>query len=412
MHSSLLLLPALFMFSSLSSSSGSDIAGLWDAQISCPGGAIKFGLELKQTDTEWQAFLVNGKERIRVPTVNIASKQIKLGIEHYDSKLILTHQDGRLTGKWSKRRGIDEWLEMEVTATVHQAALAATSTEPFAGRWEVKFASSDDTAVGVFAKQDDRVAGTFLTTTGDYRFLDGTVEDGMLQLSCFDGGHAFLFKATAMDDGTLSGDFWSANTWHEKWTAKRNNEASLPDSFQQTTAQASAAADALKFPDLDGTATSINDPKFAGKARIVYVFGSWCPNCHDAAAYFSMLQKQYHGKGLSILGLAFELTGDFERDSKQVRTYVKRHNVEYPILIAGLSDKKEASKKLPVLDRVRSYPTTIFMDRNNQIRAIHTGFSGPATGSDYEQLQQKFESIIEELLADGGKGSSEKIDYQ
>ena len=401
MRSSPIVFLAFLMLNNLQSGMGSEIAGRWDAQIACPGGAIKFGLELQKTESDWQAFLLNGKERIRVPTVNVTSKQVVLGIDHYDSKLILELGNGRLQGTWTKRRGIDKWLEMDVVATPHQAVPATGSTQPFAGRWEVKFESSDDMAVGVFATHDNRIHGTFLTTTGDYRFLDGTVEGDKLQLSCFDGGHAFLFHASALQDGTLSGDFWSANTWHETWTASRNNNASLPDSFQQTTAMLDANADELKFPDLYGVPTSINDKKFAGKARIVYVFGSWCPNCHDAAAYFSTLQQRYQGKGLSILGLAFELTGDFDRDAGQVRTYVKRHNVGYPILIAGLSDKAEASKQLPVLDQVRSYPTTIFMDRNNQIQAIHTGFSGPATGADYQQLQTKFESIIEELLANG-----------
>lgn len=390
----------MFVFGNLSSCYGDDLHGLWDAEIVSPGGPIKFGLELKKKESDWQAYLINGIERIQVPTVNVQASEVLLGIDHYDSKLQLKLAEGKLHGTWTKRRGIDEWLKMEVLATPHQTAPKSESTKPYVGRWEVKFDGSDDLAVGVFADRNHRVEGTFLTTTGDYRFLDGTVEGDKLSLSCFDGGHAFLFHATAANDGQLSGDFWSSSTWHEKWSATRNPTATLPDSFKQTTAPRHADADALMFPDLNGVVTSINDPKFQGKARIVYVFGSWCPNCHDAAEWFSALQKRYQGEGLSILGLAFELTGDFDRDSAQVRTYVKRHQVTYPILIAGLSDKKEASKKLPVLDRVRSYPTTIFLDRNNRIKAIHTGFSGPATGAAYDELREKFETLIKELLAE------------
>ncbi|MCR9200526.1 MAG: TlpA family protein disulfide reductase [Planctomycetaceae bacterium] len=389
-----------------------DVMGDWDMRIACPGGDIRFGLQLQQAistsptaTVSWNAFLVNGVERIAVPQVSVNEDVITLNITHYDSVVTLRRQPDAtdaLVGQWKKRRGADEWQQMTVHArrpeTAQQTATAAS--QPFLGRWSVKFEKSDDLAVAVFRHVDDHVEGTFLTTTGDYRFLSGDVRDGVLRLSCFDGGHAFLFHARQSDDGRLQGDFWSASTWHERWTATADAQAKLPDSFEQTVAVAGVDADALKFPGLDGVARSINDPQFAGKARIIYVFGSWCPNCHDAAAYFSQLQTRFGDQGLSILGLAFELTGDFERDRQQVQRYAKRHRTGYPILIAGLSDKAKASKRLPILDRVRSYPTTIFLDRDNHIRAVHTGFSGPATGGEYDRLRERFELLITELLED------------
>ena len=154
----------------------------------------------------------------------------------------------------------------------------------------------------------------------------------------------------------------------------------------------------LSFPDLDGNPTRLDDPKFAGKIRIIYVFGSWCPNCHDAAEYFASLEKKYGDKGLSILGLAFEMTGDFKRDSEQVKKYLARHGSSYPVLIAGLSDKAKASKSLPILDKVRSYPTTIFLDAKGNVKAIHTGFTGPATGESFTQLKEQFEKLITEEI--------------
>lgn len=379
------------------------IEGVWDARIECPGGDIRFGLELGLRKNRLTGFLVNGSERIPIPKVSFQDNTLILDIDHYDSRIEMKLVDGALDGEWTKRRGLDKWSTLKLSASPNTANGKLQSAKPFVGRWQVGFSSSDDPAVAVFTVDGDRVAGTFLTTTGDYRFLDGGVRNGKLELSCFDGGHAFLFRAEMTKDGSLAGDFWSSNTWHETWTAKKNPKASLPDSFTQTISPDGSNANSLRFPDLQGELTSINDPKFAGKARIIYVFGSWCPNCHDAAAYFAELQDKYGKQGLSILGLAFELTGEFERDVKQVQIYSKRHGVSYPVLIAGLSDKKEASKALPILDRVRSYPTTIFMDRNNQIRAVHTGFSGPATGNEYDELKSKFETIIEGLLMNGEK---------
>ena len=117
-----------------------------------------------------------------------------------------------------------------------------------------------------------------------------------------------------------------------------------------------------------------------------------------ADTFRSALEEKY-GDDLSILGLAFEVTGDFERDVIQVKRYLKRHNVSYPVLVAGLSDKKLASKSVPFLDKVRSYPTTIFVNSKQEVISIHTGFSGPATGKEYESLKRKFDELIDSMIA-------------
>jgi thiol-disulfide isomerase/thioredoxin len=387
-------------------SQAQELAGQWRMSILCPGGGIEFGLEINRTDGQWSACLLNGPERIEVPSVELKEEKIELVIDHYDSRLVLDYdkRGETLKGNWRKRRGKQEWVEMQVSGSrvaekpVTKASKNAQQ-ESFTGRWAVQFSSSNDPAVGIIKKNGDRLLGTFLTTTGDYRFLDGTSKNGELQLSCFDGAHAFLFKAKLTDDGSLKGDFWSSSTWHETWTATRNDQASLPDDFKQTKIRSAVKLDSMQFKDLNGKLTTLDDARFSGQARIIYEFGSWCPNCHDAAAYFSELEKKYSGKGLSIVGLAFELTGDFERDAGQVRKYLKRHGSTYPVLVAGIADKAAASKKIPLLDRVRSYPTTIFLDSENNVKAVHTGFTGPATGEAYQKLRSRFESIIDEMLA-------------
>jgi thiol-disulfide isomerase/thioredoxin len=154
------------------------------------------------------------------------------------------------------------------------------------------------------------------------------------------------------------------------------------------------------FPDLDGAPRSLADPEFAGRARIVQVFGSWCPNCNDEGRYLAGLLERYGDRGLSVLGLAFELTGDFDRDAKQVRRYLARNGVDYPVLIAGTANKRGATRAFPALDFVRSYPTTIFLRQDGSVRAVHSGFSGPATGAEHLHLRAEFEGLIEELLAE------------
>ncbi|MEM7456852.1 MAG: TlpA disulfide reductase family protein [Planctomycetota bacterium] len=382
-----------------------DMAGVWQASLVIPSDTdeqlvVSFGLELTQSGSDWRGTVFNGEERIEIPSVTKEVDEYEINFTHYDSVITFDYdsEQDELRGNWKKRRGLDRWAEMEFFA-VRQAVQGTEDPSPFAGRWAVDFESSSDPAVGIFsaAENGTGVRGTFMTTTGDYRFLAGRVDNGRMELCCFDGAHAFRFEATATDDGKLEGHFWSSDSWHETWTAERNEDAVLPDAFEQTSATGRELGDYL-YRDLDGYLTSINDSKFAGKVRLIYVFGSWCPNCHDAAVYFSELEEKYGERGLSILGLAFEHSGNRERDAKQVRLYLERNNASYPVLLAGSSDKAEASRAFSLIDRVRSYPTTLFIDDAGKIQAIHTGFTGPATGEAYDELKSKFEELIESML--------------
>ncbi len=383
--------------------------GSWHAWFDSPGGAMPFGLKFKLQRGSWQAWIINGPERIPVPVVTVADGKVTIGIDYYDSSITATMSEGgkRLDGKWRKKAKGEDWNELDFHATAGKQPrfpidLDAVSADPAVsidGAWRVKFEKSEQPALGMFQAKPDHIAtGTFLTTTGDYRFLAGTFDGRHLNLSCFDGAHAFLFKAEVTPEGKLSGDFWSRDTWHETWTAGRSSSFSLPDPFALTKPTGKVSFADIEFPDADGVKHVLDGEAFKGKARIIEIFGTWCPNCHDATNYLVQLDKRYRDRGLSIVALAFELTGDFKRDARLVKTYAERHEVTYPILIAGMADKDQVAKAFPFIDKLRSYPTTIFLDATGEIKAIHTGFSGPATGVVYLNQRAKFESIIESLL--------------
>jgi len=74
--------------------------------------------------------------------------------------------------------------------------------------------------------------------------------------------------------------------------------------------------------------------------------------------------------------------------------------VEYPVLFAGTNDRTSAAKSLPMLNHILGYPTTIFIDKKGNVRKIHTGFSGPATGNDYTRFKESFIRFIDKLIAE------------
>lgn len=383
--------------------------GTWRAWLDSPGGELPFGLEFEGRGDGLRAWLVNGAERIEVERVELGDRTLLLGIDHYDSAIHATLGSGgrELEGRWSKTAGPDETSTLAFHATAgggprFPGPRQAAERSDVSGRWAVDFSSDENPAVGIFDMQGDgTVLGTFLTSTGDYRYLAGSFTRGRLRLSCFDGAHAFLFDATLQADGSLAGNFWSRDSWHETWTAHLDPEARLLDPFAQTRWVAGAELDRVRYPDLDGRLRALGEPELSGRARLLVVFGTWCPNCNDSSRYFVELHERYRGRGLAIVGLAFEMTGSFERDAEQVRKYVAYHGIQYPVLLAGTSDKEAASAAFALIDRVRSYPTTIFLDEDNRVRGVYSGFSGPATGEAYEELRSRFEGLIEEMLPPG-----------
>lgn len=373
----------------------SEVSG-WVLNLETGNGKISVPLVLD--DANGKSYVVNGPERIEVD-VDKTADHIRVSFPHYASEILCKKQGDSFKGVWTKLRGAGKEAEVECEIT-RPVTVSFEDPKQFLGRWKVQFEDSDDPAVAVFELfNENEVTGTFLTTTGDYRYLRGFVTDGELQLCCFDGAHAFLFNASVSEAGGIRGTFSSGNWYETSWTASRDPSARLPDAFKQTV-EAEGKIRELSFPDLKGVRRSLSEEGLYGRVTLIELFGSWCPNCHDEANYLRELRSKYGDKGLKVVGLAFELTGQLESDAEQVRKYVERFDVDYPVLIAGISDKKEASKSFPVLDRIRSYPTTLFVDSTGEIRAIYTGFSGPATGEAHVRLRERFERLITQLLSE------------
>ncbi len=390
------------------------LAGVWRAVLASPGGELPFTLRIDTKNGQLEAVAHNGSEEVPFSSVEHRASSVTLHFEWYDSEItaVLAPDGNSMLGTWRKTiPGGDSTLPFHAVRGDERRFLPGDRTEvdnptgsSIAGHWAAEFVDGEsrEVARAEFEQQGDRVTGTFLTPTGDYRFLEGSFEGGLLRLSTFDGAHAFLFQATTQDDGSLQGDFWSRDSYHATWTAHRaeDGEQILPDAWQEVELTNDEGTFVFEFPDLDGNPLSLADPRFAGKVVIVNIFGSWCPNCNDEAPLLAEWHRRYRDQGLEIVGLAYEFSGDPERDRVMVRKFAKRHGIEYPLLLAGVSDKAAAGATLPDLSAVLSYPTTVYLGRDGKVRRIHSGFSGPGTGQHFDALVAELESTIEELLSE------------
>ena len=127
--------------------------------------------------------------------------------------------------------------------------------------------------------------------------------------------------------------------------------------------------------------------------------GSWCPNCMDETGFLSGFYEKNKLRGLEIIGLAYEKTGEVSRAIANVERLKKRFNCTYDVLIAATSnDRAAAAATLPALNQIMSYPTTLFIDKKGKVRKITTGFSGPATGVYYDKYVEGINAFVDKLL--------------
>ena len=380
--------------------------GIWRATLKTESGVeIPFNFELSDTSGTKVIRIFNGKERIKVDEITISEDSILIRLPLFDSEIRAIKTNKGLSGKWIKHlTDKSVMMDFEAKPGLDWRFPDAKPNEKLtvSGRWTTVFIGSEgkDTtlAVGEFEQSGQKVTGTFLTTTGDYRFLEGSLSGDKLFLSTFDGSHAFLFTATVQKNGTISdGLFYSGLTSIEKWTAKKDDKAVLPDAYSLTTLKAGQKTIDFSFADLNDQKVSLSDNRFKNKVVVVQFLGSWCPNCMDETSFMAPFYEKYKSKGVEVVGLAYERTNDINRSKKNIEQLKKRFNVQYPLLVTGFTNK-EVLNSMPSLNEFNAFPTTIIIDKKGLVRKIHTGFSGPGTGKHYESFVKDFEAQINALL--------------
>ncbi len=273
------------------------------------------------------------------------------------------------------------------------------------GVWETVFSKDVEEdeyiAKGIFKQEGQKVTGTFRTTTGDYRYLEGVMDGDTMKLSTFDGAHAFYFTAT-VTDSTMNGYFYSGNHWKEPFEAKRNQDFELPSADELTYLKEGYDSLDFVFPNISDELVGLKDDRFKDKVVVVQIMGTWCPNCLDESKYYADFYKKNKDRGIEFIALAFEYAKDKETAFSRIDRLAYKIDIDYPILLAqyGSANKAKAQEKLPMLNHVLSYPTSIFIDKKGKVRKIHTGFNGPATGEKYTEFKKEFESFVNVLLAE------------
>ena len=365
---------------------------------------LPFNFEVVYDDeSNFHIIIHNETERIKVTDITFgrdkatAKDTVIINFPIYDSYIKAIYEDGVMEGDWVVNYRENYSIPFKA---VHGIADRFTmvdneDTLNVAGKWNCTFdigAESEYKAVGVFKQDGKKISGTFLTETGDFRYLEGIVYKKKMYLSVFDGSHAYMFLGKVMDDGTLTGTFRSGSQYTTNWEGTRDESASLPSAYDLTK-KVNDEALSFSFPNVSGQQVSLNDEKYKGKTKLIQIMGSWCPNCMDETVFLQEYFKKNPMDDVAIISLGFERYKDETKSIASLKRFQERMGINHEVLYAGYYDKEAASQKLPQLDKIISYPTLLFVDKNNKIVKIHTGFSGPATPG-YVDFEKEFTNTL------------------
>ncbi len=372
------------------------------------GKQVVFQLERKEEEGKTILYVINAVEKIKITDVKEEGDSLFFAMPVFESSFRVKLQaNGDMTGTYIKgTSGDTQYWPFYAQANMMNRfdAGSGDAKNNISGRWDVSITRANGTirkAVAIFEQQGNKLTGSFLTPSADYRYLDGIVTGDSLKLSSFDGDNARLFEAKIINANTIDGGvFYNGYTGRETWIAQKNDSVALPEINEPTQLREGASKLNFTFDDLQGNAVSINDTKYKNKVVVIQLMGSWCANCLDETKFLADYYKHNRARGIEVIALAYELTGDTGRSKKSVAKFQKLFDVNYPMLITGVAagDEKKTEKTLPQLTAIKSFPTTIFIDKKGNVREIHTNFYGPASGEYYVASKNKFYEVIDRLL--------------
>ncbi len=360
---------------------------------------LNFNFTLASTDSVSYDFIIsNAGNLVKAKVLSLGLDSFKVEMPVFANYLVFSLKNGEMQGYYINPDAENYRLPFEAELSIENRYPLAKLNPSLMGNYRLDFnpnTEEQSSAIANFKVEDDKVYASVMTETGDYRFLEGGVSNGLAQISTFDGG--FLYYLTFKTGDTLEGRFYSGRSYSAPFKAYRDSSFSLRNADSLTFLKEGFESMAFQFPNLEGDTLSLEDARFKGKAVIVQIMGSWCPNCLDESLYLKEQYRKYHGQGLEIVGLTFERARDYSTAVQRAKKMERDLDLPYPILLAGATRKDKAAELLPMLNHVMSYPTSIYLNRKHEVVKIHTGFAGPGTPK-YEEFVAQNDLFIQTLI--------------
>ena len=398
MKFSLFFLLFFYYFAAPSAWGGPITPGFWRFELKMSYAVVPFIIKFDYHKKKLRGELLNGDETIPLKKIVVKNNNLSIPLSTYEISLELKIDAKNMMSGKLVRHNKNPKIETPVIGILSEKErFPLKKSSPLIdlnGKWSIVMEDEQNNkteGVAVFKQEGNKLNGSILTPTGDYRYLEGYVSGNEFEAASFDGVYNYIFKGKIKKDqleGTLLSN--SRNVIN----GYKNPKAQLADPFQATQVKS------LNFnvPDLSGKKVSLSEKRFINKPVVVVIYGSWCPNCLDEMKFLIPWYQENHRRGVEVITLAFERSLSEREALIQLKKTQQRYKIPYTILLAGSTSSDKPNEKLPEIQNFISFPTTIFLDRKHQVYKVHAGFTGPSTGDFYQQWKDEFNSIINKLL--------------
>lgn len=379
--------------------------GTWRAVLDLAGGPLPFALQIGRGENgDWLGQLCNGEKCQTFSKVRVEGDSVTLEIADYAATMTATLRGDSLVGYYHNV-GSNGPRTIPFRAARGRWPITR-APRSLVGRWDATYFQDLGTSPRVFEFRNGPagIEGTLISSTSDYGPFSGTASADSFAIGYFDGSFVYLITGKLQGD-TLRGIFHAGLRTQTPWQAVRSSGAPHLKSPTEITFADTAQPFRFRFPNLQGRLVGNDDPRFKGKVVLVDIFGTWCPTCHDGTPELIRLYNRYRGRGLEIVGLAFEVSGDTAVDGPLVRRYRDKFRIPFPLLLAGSSDVEAIEAVLPQLRGAGAFPTMVFLGRDGRVRRVHAGFHGLAAGAQHQRQVREFEVEIEKLLTENAVNS-------
>ena len=129
-------------------------------------------------------------------------------------------------------------------------------------------------------------------------------------------------------------------------------------------------APSFTLPSRSGDTVSLAQLK--GKVVMLNFWASWCGPCRQEMPLLDQMHKRYSALGFTLVGV------NVDANSKDAEQWLSKTPVSFPVLF-------DRESKVSKLYDVSAMPSTVFIDRQGNVRDVHRGYK---TGDEGEYLNQ------------------------
>lgn len=386
----------------ISCNHSSSIDGSWNLSIKLQDKELPVLISLKQSRDKktLSGYLVNGAEKLSLEGTIDSNGLFDVRIAAHYAKLSGQFSEDTLKGSWIRTNKENYTVPFSGVRSslknLYSNYEEKVSPLNISGRWKLDLGDKES-ALGNFTQSGSRVQGSILTKKGDYRYLDGYISENQLFLFGFDGVFSFIFEGV-LNKEQLVAKMFSGKDGLKKLSGVKDADFKLADPLDLTK-KTNDKPIVLNLETIDGELVNLEQGKFKNKIKIIQVFGSWCPNCHDETNFFVRWRAANKSKlnDIEFVAVSFERASSKKEALKNLKRVRSKLGMDYSVIMADFDKSIQVTDILPI-NKAVAFPTTLFLNRQNQIEKIHTGFAGQATGEFFKAFKVDFEKTINDLL--------------